>query len=320
MRYLLLALLFIHSSVVEAASPPPSLRTKLSAQLQAQIAEVERDYKLVIYVDSWKFPKQRPGTYRIQGLQAKLKDLEHFLPIFLEEWRLLPTMLVHRTRLKYIAFGRQFRLPAERMEREAIPDYHHEGMYYSVAYDHQQPILEHYFRGVVHHEYFHYVDFRDDGIVYGDDVWKKLNSAGFKYGRGGASARGNTQGLVRMPKPGFITDYASSGVEEDKAEVFRCMLVNLVEMEARAKSDEYLARKVQQMKKLLNDFCPELDEPYWASLRLMAAQRPRLTSPGYEDAWAKAHPVLEIPQAVAELPLCCECQRGRRLFGWLRCR
>lgn len=296
-----------------AAAKPLSIRTRLSPQLQAELAEIERDYRLVVYLDSWLFPRQRPGSYRIQGLQAKLADLEHFLPIFIEEWRLLPTMLVHRTKLKYIVFGRQFRLPVERIEREAIPDYHHEGMYYSVAFNHTDPVYEHYFRGVVHHEFFHYVDFRDDGMVYGDDVWKKLNPPGFKYGNGGISARGNMQGIVRQSKPGFITEYATSGVEEDKAEVFRCMLVNIVEMEARARDDVYLTMKMKQMKNLLTEFSPELDEPYWASLRVL--QRPRLTSPGYEDTWAKEHPVLELPQTAIEMPLCCESRRGRRGIG-----
>lgn len=267
-----------------------NLRANLTPSLQKQLAELERDYDIVIYMDRAKFPKQRTISYNIQGDEARLLDLQHFLPIFIEEWRLMPVALVKRTKLKYIVFGTSFKLQRELMVRQAIPDYHHEGMYYDVHFSHSEPNAHLYFRSIIHHEFYHYIDFVDDGIVYDDKEWKKLNPKEFKYGNGGRYARGAEMGLVTNAVPGFISRYSTSGVEEDKAEVFRCMMLNLRETEMRAEEDPVLKSKVLRMKELLKTFSPEVDEAFWA--RLQAMDQPRLTAPGWHDAWAKAHPTL----------------------------
>lgn len=266
------------------------LRGKLSPGLQKQLADLERDYDVIIYLDRDKFPKQRTGSYNIRGDQARLSDLQHFLPIFVEEWRLLPTKLVKKTELKYIVFGTSFKLMNELMVRQAIPDYHHEGMYYDVHFSHTDPHAQLYFRSIVHHEFYHYIDFVDDGLVYEDKDWKKLNPQEFKYGSGGKNARGADMGLVTNGIRGFISKYGTSGVEEDKAEIFRCMMLNLREMEMRAEDDPFLKSKITRMKELMVKYSPEIDEAFWTKLRDM--DQPRLTTPGYDDAWAKAHPSL----------------------------
>lgn len=276
----------------QAAQPAPSpLRNQLDAKLLAQVEQLERNYQVKMVFDQKDFPKQTPGSYRIQGQQASLKALKEYLPMFLHEWRLYPPALVTSTRLKYIVFGANFKLPLETRGRNAIPDYYHDAMYYDVRLSLTGELYRKYLLEIVHHEFFHFIDFKDDGEVYEDKVWKKLNPPGFKYGRGGYSVQSDsTQGYVTDKIPGFISRYATSGVEEDKAEVFRSMLVNLREMEARAESDLVLSNKIARMKTLLYTFCPEMDEPYWQRLRELG--RPPLTMPPYQDQWAKDHPKL----------------------------
>jgi protein associated with RNAse G/E len=267
------------------------LRQQLDKKLLGQVEQLERDYHVKLIFDQANFPKQRIGSYLIQGKQTTLKALHEYLPMFLHEWNLYPPSLVTNTKLKYIVFGIDFKLLSETRRRNAIPDYHHDAMYYDVRSSNRSIVYQNYILIVVHHEFFHFIDFKDDGEVYEDKIWKKLNPPEFKYGKGGKYAQSDDkEGDVTDTIPGFITKYATSGVEEDKAEVFRCMMVNLRELEARAESDPVLARKIARMKELLYAFCPEMNEAYWQ--RLCEMERPRLTVFPDHDQWAKNHPTL----------------------------
>ncbi|MFT3880037.1 MAG: hypothetical protein QM703_10310 [Gemmatales bacterium] len=204
----------------DQAAPPvrASLRSQLDAKLLAQVESLERDYQVKMVFDQKDFPKQRPGSYLIRGREASLKAINEYLPMFLHEWRLYPPALVTNTNLKYIVFGSNFRLPMESRGRNAIPDYYHDAMYYDVSLSLTGELYRKYLLEIVHHEFFHFIDFKDDGEVYEDKVWKKLNPPPFKYGRGGNSVQNDsTQGFVTDKIPGFISRYATSGVEEDKA-------------------------------------------------------------------------------------------------------
>src|SRR5271157_4725508 len=56
---------------------------------------------------------------------------------------------------------------------------------------------------------------------YNDPVWKKLNPVSFTYaGKGVDMLKGDADITSLHPRQGFITLYATSAVEEDKAEVF----------------------------------------------------------------------------------------------------
>ena len=70
--------------------------------------------------------------------------------------------------------------------RTAIPDYKHDTLYLDAArgaYD------KSYVRKVIHHDFFHMIDKRDDGSVKKDERWAKLNPGDFKYGTGGKNAQ-----------------------------------------------------------------------------------------------------------------------------------
>lgn len=315
-----LLLLVPWHATVQSPTAGKSLRDELGCELLQQIVELEAEYDVQIVVDASKFPKQARNSYRIAASQASLADLKHFLPLFIYEWRLMPASLVRATKLKYIVFGTGFKLPSETMRRAAIPDYFQEAMFYDVRHSHIDPAGRLYFRTIVHHEFFHYIDFKDDGLVYEDVEWKKMNPPEFKYGRGGKYMREGNVGLVNSSTPGFITPYATSGVEEDKAEVYRCMMLNLWETELRCEDDPLLARKVARMKELVNAFCPDIDEAYWQRLRVM--EQPRLTSPGKEDEWAKAHPMLPSARVVAVCEIVPSCVKRVKFLHLprVRCR
>jgi hypothetical protein len=118
---------------------------------------------------------------------------------------------------------------------------------------------------VLHHEFFHVIDYRDDGEVYRDDAWAALNPRSFRYGSGGKNAQQRSDtSLLTDRLPGFLTHYSTTGVEEDKAELFAHLLASGPHVRERCERDAVLQAKVERMKKLLADFCPEMDEEFWA--------------------------------------------------------
>jgi len=63
--------------------------------------------------------------------------------------------------------------------------------------------------------------------------------------------------------PGFLTTYATSGVEEDKAEIFGHMMTNYTVVAKRAATDAVIREKISAMKRLLERFCPAVDQKFW---------------------------------------------------------
>ncbi len=49
--------------------------------------------------------------------------------------------------------------------RNAIPDFEHDTLYLDVS---RGAYSKSYFRKVIHHEFFHIIDYRDDGSLYND--------------------------------------------------------------------------------------------------------------------------------------------------------
>jgi hypothetical protein len=185
--------------------------------------------------------------------------LECYTKLFSTEFTLYPPGLVKRSGLERIVFCSK--LCFDGQPRGAIPDFEHNVFYLDVssgAYD------ANYQRRVIHHDFYHILDYRDDGQLYQDDAWASLNAATFHYGQGGASAQGMPEtSLLTDAYPGFLNHYATTGVEEDKAEIFANLIVNAAAVNRQAATDRVLAAKLTRMKQLLSEFCPEMDDRFW---------------------------------------------------------
>jgi hypothetical protein len=124
-----------------------------------------------------------------------------------------------------------------------------------------------YQRRVIHHEFFHIIDYKDDGLLYEDKGWASLNPAGFTYGSGGVNAQGlSTSSLLTDRFPGFLNHYSTTGVEEDKAEVFANLIARNQYVLKKAERDPVIKAKIAQMKTLLRMFCPEMNESFWTRI------------------------------------------------------
>jgi len=75
----------------------------------------------------------------------------------------------------------------------------------------------------------------------------------------------------RIRLPSHLTSYATSGVEEDKAEIFAHMMTEYAVIGKRAATDTVIRQKMSLMKTLLVKFCPDMDETFWDEVSLRQA-------------------------------------------------
>lgn len=200
---------------------------------------------------------------KITGQAAPVKELGSYLVLLKQEFCLYPPELVRRAKLKRIilctrlAYGGQF--------RGAIPDFEHDDLYFDVNFGRYDEL---YTRKCIHHEFFHVVDWQDDYEVYSDAKWAALNAKDFRYGKGGAAAQDdNEMSLITDKYPGFLTKYSTTGVEEDKAEVFAHLVVCGKLVDQRSARDEVLRNKARTMIALIEKFSPKTDQKFWQAMQ-----------------------------------------------------
>lgn len=139
--------------------------------------------------------------------------------------------------------------------RAAIPDWEHNTLYIDTQ---RGAKSRGYPEHVLHHEFFHLIDHADDGDVYSDPTWSALNPMGFRYGNGGVNAQTTRNtGALTDSIPGFLTHYATTGVEEDKAELFAFSITHKDYIATRVHTDITLAAKHLHLQAILKTLCPE---------------------------------------------------------------
>lgn len=112
-----------------------------------------------------------------------------------------------------------------------------------------------------HHEVFHFADLADDGSLAPDPPWEALNAPGFVYGAGGRSLRGAW--AAREPEAdgflsgGFVSPYATSGPEEDKAETFAFAVARPLQLRERVAKDARLASKLREIARRIGRLDPD---------------------------------------------------------------
>lgn len=99
----------------------------------------------------------------------------------------------------------------------------------------------------LHHEIFHFFDLADDGTVSMDRSWDALNTPGFVYGSGGRTLRGAWAALPSPDIVGFVSAYATSANEEDKAETFAFAIARAPLVRDRVRSDTVLRAKLEEL-------------------------------------------------------------------------
>jgi hypothetical protein len=199
------------------------------------------------------------STYAKLG-EADLAAVKNYGALFIDEWAKYPTDWVKSTRVKSIAIVK--RLSVIGQTRAANWDPAGQAMYYDVGY------LGDYAREVVHHEYNHLFTYNFYGSATPNDAaWSKLNSPGFSYGLGGAFCYvpGNSCLTGDHPVPGFVSGYSTSGMEEDRAEVYAYMFTTSYykKMKSWMASDTILVNKFNHMQQFINKRSPVVTQSFF---------------------------------------------------------
>lgn len=260
---------------------PVPIQGRVPANASGELARIAKDYNIEIVTAGLSFPvKTLYGD--INGKQASGKSLGNYITLFAPEFTVYPLSLVKRSQLKRVVLCDELYFAGQR--RNAIPDFEHDTLYLDVSRgSYNKP----YLRKVMHHEFFHIIDYRDDGDLYRDERWSSLNPSGFRYGSGGVNAQDLPYTSVLTDRfPGFLNHYSTTGVEEDKAEVFANLIVDHAYVGGRIRSDAVLRKKVKLLQQLLARFCPDMNSAFWEKLRQRRhARRDRRTlcaaGPGY---------------------------------------
>ena len=205
-----------------------------------------------------------PWDVRYRPLQARHRfQLQQYLRLFDEEIRKLPPELLAHSGLKTVAFVRQLAIAEQ--PRAAVPDYHHEVLYYDIM-----PADPAYLRHVVHHEFYHMLEQQLYGSAYYQDpAWLALNPAGFRYGNGGAATREPAAAKFSHPAAGFLNGYAMSGIEEDKAEIWTVIWAadSWAQVSMLFEQDAILAAKLRLMLRQIQCQLPAMQAAWPAAMK-----------------------------------------------------
>jgi hypothetical protein len=246
-----------HVEIGQLVAPQPTQPSGRELFVQTEEDLLCAKYDLSIVTSDPQFPV-RTSYGQITARSADIINTQSYLRVLLSEWNLYPAKLVKRTTLRRIVLCEDLSYGGQL--RAAIPDFEHRDLYLDVARGAYDDL---YRRGVLHHEFFHMIDYCN-GTLGCDGRWSALLPKGTKYGTGGKKAQNDPfASLITTNLPGFLNTYCKTSVEEDKAEVFANMIVRAFQVEELANKDPIIRRKTHQMKEFLKDFCSEMDDRFW---------------------------------------------------------
>lgn len=125
-------------------------------------------------------------------------------------------------------------------------------------------------RRLLDHELFHFADYADNNDVQHDPAWAALNGHWFVYGDGGRYMRDPDSAKLTEKLPGFVTRYATSALEEDKAETFAFMMIEPRKLADMASHDPILKKKIAAIRRQLERLSPSINAHFWAAQGLSA--------------------------------------------------
>ena len=219
MRRCILAILLAAPALAHAQAPP-KLPDYVAIDLQRRLAPVAAKYGLMIVIPREPKGAGRGGYSYDPVAQSESQDANDYVNLFIEELSKYPVDFLKASGLRRVLLVQALKVGQQ--TRAAVPDADQEDMIYDVTYVKNQR----YSRHVVHHELYHLLEANwNDSFYYKDPNWAMLNDPGFTYGEGGAAYQTGNVWAFTHPRQGFINVYATSGLEEDKAEVWAVMFV-----------------------------------------------------------------------------------------------
>lgn len=201
-------------------------------------------------------------TGKLMGNRADESRVTEFLRRYAKEFALYPRALVARSELRRVVLCEGLTFNGYHWGK--CTEFGERTIYVDVKFRLDD---EHYMRVGIHHEFFHLIDFKINP-VFKDERWSAINRPGFKYGKDGPVGSATFTALALTDKyPGFLNHYSTLDISEDRAEVFGNMIAGLARIEKLSKKDPILRAKVQRMKEILTEFCPQANADFWQRIR-----------------------------------------------------
>ena len=232
--------------------PPPSVIARVAALQGIQI---------VTRYDG--IPTWTPAGI-IDGQAADRRDLSDYLPLLANELSAYPPGIMKKAGIdRVVLWGR---VSNNGGAAGGISLLDTKTIYLDV---HKiNPSDRRWFEQAIHHEIFHFLDNAEDGTVLRDDEWQGLNDPSFRYTHSADTDSEARKGLrLAREFPGFLGDYSTTSVAEDKADLFAILVTDPEAVEPRAFDDIILADKVALLKARLARAWPEMGEPLWSRVR-----------------------------------------------------
>ena len=184
-------------------------------------------------------PAGRPAW---SGSPPTKQQMRAFIPALVEGLRMYPPDVLRAAHVDHVVLVHDVRFRGAERSSSAIAA---AGV---ILIDLDHPWETHPGRvRTVHHEVFHMLDYAHDGDLWNDREWRALNPPDFAYGGGGKTMVTVAGAGKWADTPGFVTRYATSGDEEDKAEVYGWWVTERERMVRRLKTDAVLAAKVAHL-------------------------------------------------------------------------
>lgn len=227
------------------------------------LRQIEAKYGIDLIADSFQGGEYASEwAYWTTPDDADLAIFNEFMAIFAEEWNKYPLSWIKNNGLLKIAFVKN--LTVTDQQRFAMPDPYDETLYYDIEY---LVYGKQYVREMIHHEFWHMIEEQHFGTMYHrSSTWQAFNRSGFRYGNGGSDAYTDGEYIDgEHSKPGFVTNYAMYGEEEDRAETYcwfftkrTWTLVN-----EWIETDRILKKKFNWMLNFMESNAPEMNLEYF---------------------------------------------------------
>lgn len=236
-------LLLLVASSARAGSPLDALRKRFGFAVVVQKERYER--------------RTLHGTLSYDEPDAA--SVDRFARLLVEEFSRYPVAFVKASGLRGIVVCRGLSFGGQK--RAALPDRDRWLLIYDAT---AAPSRPDYARHVIHHEYFHLVDWVGDSWAWRMRQWKRLNEKGFRYGEGGHTVQDDRYAwLLETGSKGFLNRYSKSSVREDMAEVFAFLMMRKETVAERCSKDKFLDAKVRLLKRHLKTFDGSMDAEFW---------------------------------------------------------
>jgi hypothetical protein len=239
---------------------PAVLATAAGTPLFEQMsAQYRKDFGIEMVAGGEIFPVSgAAGSAKIEAQNVGPRDVDMVLYFLRKEFGRYPAEAMRASGVKRIVFCHELKLGGQRLAGLAVSD--NSTIYVeSVSFGGDEA----HRRRVLHHEFFHFLDYaiHAERDVADNPAWLAAGAPGATYL--GPHAAPRESNWASNPAPGFVSSYARTSATEDRAEVFCGIMTNNLTMRLALQKDQHLAAKVRVLKDELKAFCPQIDEAFW---------------------------------------------------------